>query len=308
MTGVQYKKGPYSASEGDFSAAGSANINYVNVLAHAIATVSTGQDGWATHAPGGFTEDWRWHAARRARTQRQQRGPCGAPGRLSQDQRGPARYSRGNTQNAFSLTGLAYTSTWNSTDQVPDRAIAEGRIPRFGNIDPTDGGRTARYSFVGDYQHTSSDAWTRATVFVSKYRLNLFSNFTYFLDDPVHGDQFEQADRRWIAGGRITQTRKMRWGSRLGETTFGLQLRNDDIPLVGLYHTEAQVRLSTTREDAVTETSAWVSSRGERTAMDSPGCGPPPACASTAFGLTSGRAIRRILASGPAASSVPKAA
>ena len=75
---------------------------------------------------------------------------------------------------------------------------------------------------------------TRATAFASEYRLNLFSNFTYVLDDPERGDQFEQADRRWVTGGRVAHTRKMRWGDRLGENTVGVQLRNDDIPLVGL--------------------------------------------------------------------------
>ena len=98
------------------------------------------------------------------------------------------------------MTALSYAARWNSTDQVPDRAIAAGLIPRFGNLDATDGGTTARHSLVGDFQHTSAAAVTRATAFVSRYRLNLFSNFTYALDDPVRGDQFEQADRRWVIG------------------------------------------------------------------------------------------------------------
>ncbi|MEP6916334.1 MAG: TonB-dependent receptor [Acidobacteriota bacterium] len=254
VTGVQFKKGPYSAQEGDFSAAGSANVNYANVLANSIVTVSTGQEGWgrvlvaASPRVGSGTllgslelnhNDGPWV--------------------LADDYRkinGVLRYSRGNTRNAFSLTGLAYGGTWNSTDQVPGRAIADSQISRFGNIDSTDGGRTARYSVAADYQHTSVDTLTRATAFVSKYRLNLFSNFTYALDDPEHGDQFEQADRRWVSGGRLTQTRKARWGNRAGETMYGVQLRNDDIPLVALFHTEGRERLSTTRQDAVTQTSA----------------------------------------------------
>ena len=109
---------------------------------------------------------------------------------------------------AWGTTGLAYRADWNSTDQVPDRAVASGLIPRFGFIDDTDGGRTARYSLVADYQRTSSNARTRATAYVSKYRLNLFSNFTYVLDDPDRGDQFEQADRRWVTGARVSQTRR----------------------------------------------------------------------------------------------------
>jgi hypothetical protein len=176
---------------------------------------------------------------------------------------GVLRYSRGNTQNAFSVTGLFYTAEWNSTDQVPDRAIDSHLLPRFGGIDSSDGGRTARYSAVADFQHTSAGAITRATAFVSRYRLNLFSNFTYALDDPEHGDQFEQEDRRWVTGARLTQTRKMRWGNRLGENTIGVQLRNDDIPVVGLYHTERRSRLSTTREDAVVQTSVGAFAENE---------------------------------------------
>src|SRR5262249_37759769 len=106
------------------------------------------------------------------------------PWTLADDYRkfnGVLRYSRGDSQNAFSLTGLAYRSSWNSTDQVPDRAIAGGLISRFGNIDATDGGDTARYSAVADYQRSSGSVLTRGTAFVSRYRLNLFSNFTYAL-------------------------------------------------------------------------------------------------------------------------------
>jgi hypothetical protein len=253
VTGVQFKKGPYSAEEGDFSAAGSANINYANVLAQPIFSVSAGGDGWGRLLMAASPRVGNG-VLLGALELNHNDGPWALP----DDYRklnGVLRFSRGDTQNAFSLTGLAYSGEWNSTDQVPDRAIADGRISRFGNIDPSDGGQTARYSAVADFQHTSSSALTRMTAFASKYRLNLFSNFTYDLDDPVHGDQFEQADRRWVTGGRISQARKVHWGNRRGENTFGVQVRNDTIPLVGLYHTENRVRLSTTREDAVTETS-----------------------------------------------------
>ena len=253
VTGVQFKKGPYDAQEGDFSGAGSANINYANVLAHSIASVSLGQDGWSR--------------ALFAASPRVGRGTVLAalelnhndgPWTLKDDYQkvnGVVRYSQGDSRNAFSLTGMAYSSRWNSTDQVPDRAIAAGEISRFGNIDDTDGGDTARYTAVADYQRTAANTLTRATAYASRYRLNLFSNFTYFLEDEDHGDQFEQSDRRWVTGGRVTQTRRMHWGDRTGETAYGVQLRNDMIPVVGLYHTEARQRLSTTRQDAVIQTS-----------------------------------------------------
>jgi 5-hydroxyisourate hydrolase-like protein (transthyretin family) len=253
VTGVQFRKGPYYAQEGDFSAAGAAHVNYANVLARSIASASIGQDGWARLLLAASPRVGRGTLLAAIELNRND-GPWVLPDDYEKVN-GVVRYSRGDTQNALSLTGLAYQSTWNSTDQVPARAIANGQIPRFGNIDATDGGRTARYSVVADFQHTSTSALTRATAFASKYRLNLFSNFTYVLDDPERGDQFEQADRRWVTGGRLSQTRRMRWGNRTGENTIGVQLRNDDIPVVGLYHTQGRVRLSTTRQDAVMQTS-----------------------------------------------------
>ena len=86
--------------------------------------------------------------------------------------------------------------------------------------------------------------------------LNLFSNFTYFLDDPVNGDQFEQAERRITTGGRVTYRRLGRIFGRHAESGAGLQLRTDRLDPVGLYHTAARRRLSTTREDRVSQTMA----------------------------------------------------
>jgi hypothetical protein len=178
------------------------------------------------------------------------------------------RYSATSGAHAFSLTGLFYRATWDSTDQVPDRAIAGGAIDRFGTIDATDGGTTARSSLVADYQHTTSRRLTRATAYLSRYRLNLFSDFTYFLDDPDNGDQFEQADRRWVSGGRVSQRALGQWGARSIESLYGVEIRNDDIPAVGLYHTAARARLATVRQDVVQETAA--AAFGETTIAWSP--------------------------------------
>ncbi len=254
VTGVQFRKGPYFAQDGDFSAAGSANISYANALANPLAILSAGEDGWgralfaASPRVGGGT-------VLAALEMNRNDGPWTLPDDFTKFNT-VVRYSRGGLQNAFSLTAMAYHSSWTSTDQIPQRAVRNGLISRFGHIDASNGGSTARYSVVADLQRSSAHAVTRASAFASRYRLNLFSNFTYALDDPVNGDQFEQADRRWTSGARVSRTRRMTWGRRLGENSFGVQLRNDSIPLVGLYHTAARVRLSTTREDAVTQTSA----------------------------------------------------
>jgi hypothetical protein len=256
VSGVQFRKGPYFAEDGDFSAAGSATIAYLNVLDQPILSASVGQFGWGRFMAAASPRVGAGHVLGAIELTHHD-GPWDRPDDYARVN-GVFRYSQGTTQNGFSVTALAYHADWRATDQIPDRAVEAGLIGRFGLIDDTSGGRTARYNVAAEYQRTTGDALTRVTGFASRYRLNLFSNFTYALGDPERGDQFEQADRRWIAGGRATHKRLNRFGTRLGETTVGAEWRHDRIPLVGLYRTQATQRLATVREDAVAQTSAAV--------------------------------------------------
>ena len=128
-------------------------------------------------------------------------------------------------------------------------------ISRYGEIDPSDGGNTGRYAITGDWRRTSDASSTHVSLYALHYDLDLFSNFTYFLDDPVHGDQIEQQDRRWIEGGKATQTWHHDLFGRPSTTTLGLDVRNDDIHN-GLYHTEDRTRLSATTVNHIEETIA----------------------------------------------------
>ncbi len=176
---------------------------------------------------------------------------------------GVLRYHRGDSRNVFSITGMGYRGEWNSTDQVPLRAIEEGLIPRFGNIDSSDGGNTHRYSVSADGQRSNVNSLTRASAFFLHYDLSLFSNFTYFLDNPDDGDQFEQADRRAVSGARVIHRRLGRLGRFATENAVGVQLRHDAISTVGLYKTKARERMSTTREDEVGQTSLGLFAQSE---------------------------------------------
>jgi hypothetical protein len=167
------------------------------------------------------------------------------------------RYSQGTARSGFSLTGMFYDARWDSTDQVPVRAIESGAISRFGFIDDTDGGTSHRHSIVAAWQDGGPRSLTRVEGFFSDYGMNLFSNFSYILADPENGDQFEQFDDRQLGGLRISHLRVM-GQRRPTELTVGTQLRYDDIAKVGLYATRARQRLSTTREDAVKQKSAAV--------------------------------------------------
>lgn len=256
VSGVQYTKGPYFADQGDFSAAGSANINYTNTLERFMARVSGGQDGWARLL---MADSPRLGNGRLlyALELGKNDGPWTRPDDYTKIN-GVLRYSRGDSRNGLSVTAMAYRATWDSTDQVPQRAIDSGAIDRLGLVDDSDGGDTSRYIVAVDWQRSGVASVTRATAYGFRYDLNLFSNFTYFLDDPENGDQFEQADSRFVAGGRVTHRCLGEWRGRTIQHTIGGQVRNDDIGTVGLYHTRARTRLGTIREDDVLQTSGAV--------------------------------------------------
>jgi outer membrane receptor protein involved in Fe transport len=252
VSGVQFKKGPYFADEGDFSAAGSASISYVNQLASPMVHVSGGGQGWRRFlgAASPRVVNGRLLAALDVS---HTDGPWERPDDF-QKTNALLRYSRGTAQNGFSLTGLGYWADWRSTDQVPQRAIDSGAIGRFSLIDPSDRGQENRQMLVADWQRGSGPSSLRATAYAQRNSLNLFSNFTYFLDHPDEGDQFEQAERRVTAGGRLTYRRLGHCLERHTESSAGVQIRRDWLDPVGLYHTASARRLSTTREDQVGQT------------------------------------------------------
>jgi hypothetical protein len=261
VTGVQYNKGPYFAEEGDFSTAGAAHIRYANRLERPILRASAGEDGWGRMLAAASPQLGSGHLLAALEVGHND-GPWVRPDDY-QRVNGVLRYSRGDHRHAFSITGMGYASTWDSTDQVPARVIDSGALPRFGGIDETDGGRTARFSLSSDWQRSTSSSVTRAAAYGLAYRLNLFSNFSYFLDDPVNGDQFEQADRRMVYGGRLTYRQLGDWGDRASELLVGAETRYDDIGTVGLYRTAARVRTSTTREDSVGQASVGIFAQHE---------------------------------------------
>jgi hypothetical protein len=256
VSGVQYKKGPYFVEDGDFTSAGSANINYVNILDGTIAEAGGGSNayGRALFATAPKVGEGRLLAALELV---HNNGPWVHPDNL-QKYNGVLRYSAGNEQNGFAVTAMGYHAQWNATDQVPDRALSEGLVPRYGSLDPSDGGETHRYSLSAEYQRSGEASLTRAAVYAVDYKLDLFSNFTYFLDDPVRGDQFEQYDRRQVYGAKVTHRWFDRWAGFEVESEVGFEGRFDDIGESGLFHTQDRVRLSTRLDDRVKQWSGAV--------------------------------------------------
>ena len=242
---IHYRKGPYFAEVGDFSAAGSADFKLFGHLAENFLTVTGGEHGYGRVLGAVSLDDKSYMALDASLSD----GPWSNSERL---RRGNFLYNR--TVGDWALTALAYQSQWNSTDQIPLRAVQQGKLSSLGTVDPTDGGRTSRLIFTA--QRQAGDGLD-ASLYLQRYALKLWSNFTYFLDDPVQGDQFEQAENRWISGGQVS--RQLALSSDWALHT-GAEARVDHIGNIGLYRTRARVLLRTDREDRVDQSSAAVHS------------------------------------------------
>lgn len=254
VSGIQYWKGSYLAEQGDFSNAGTANINYVSKLDQANLNLEAGSLGYRRvlyaastpigsgnflYAIEGYHYDGGWDRPdnyRRANTF--------------------LRYSTGDGENGWTLSGMGYAGKWNSNHQIPQRAIDEGMIDRFGNLDPTDGGKSDRYALTLDWRHTTNAQQIRFQGYAFKYDMDLWNDFTFFLNDPVRGDQVEQADHRWTYGLHLSDA----WSQDLGrvglDNQVGLQIRKDEISQVGLFQSEAQQRFGTISDDGIQQLQA----------------------------------------------------
>ncbi len=259
---VEFEKGPQNVAAGDFATAGRAEIRLVRRLDAGIAKAQAGADGFYE---GLAAQSFRSSGGDVliALRGRYYDGPWVNP-ENSALLSAVAKYSRGTEANGWSVTALGYAQDWDATDQIARRAVTQGRVDRLGALDVTNGGTTGRYMLSGAYQTTTSAAaQTRVEAFAAAYSLNLFSNFTYFLDDPDQGDQFEQADRRVYAGGAVSH----RWLTpslgRGAVNTVGVQLRHDQILGVGLFRTQDRQRIGTVRDDEVAETAVGAYVRNE---------------------------------------------
>jgi outer membrane receptor protein involved in Fe transport len=168
---------------------------------------------------------------------------------------GVLRYTQLTDGGSFSVTAMGYDGKWNSTDQIPDRAVSEGLIDRFGAINPSDGGTSSRYSLSADFKQALWGGQLQSTVYGIRYYLKLWSDFTYYLTNPVDGDQFNQYDNRKILGWNGSWSRSDDVLGYHTQNTIGWDFRQDRIDPVGIYNTVDRQRISVQREDVVRETS-----------------------------------------------------
>ncbi len=259
---IDYRKGPYYAEEGDFASAGAAHIHYMDRLAQPFALATVGQNGYArllgagSRAAGGGT-------LLGALELGHSDGPWDVPEGFRKVN-GVLGWSASNGPERFGLTAMAYSARWTATDQIPQRAVDSGLTGRFGTLDSSDGGRTARYSLSGEYSRAIGSGAFDFNAYLVRSRLDLYSNFTYFsghpfdLGDAINGDQFHQSERRTLMGANAVRTWVGKLANRESVTKLGLQARFDHVDPLALTETVQRVEQDVIRADDVKEGSVGV--------------------------------------------------
>lgn len=259
------KKGPYWAEESDFASAGSLRLAYADRLEHPVVLATGGSFGyWRTLAAGSMAFGAGTLTA--AGEAVFYNGPWQVPDKTRKFN-GFLRYAEGDAANGLAITALAYTNSWHSTDQIPSRAVADGSLDRFGAVDQTDGGDSQRYSLSMRWSRTDEKTAQKVELYGVYSTLNLYNNFTYFLDNPTEGDQFQQSDKRIMLGLNASHAFKHDLAGFTSETTLGTQIRWDNIG-VGLFGTVQRTPYSTIRYDQVSESSVGVYLRNALTWND----------------------------------------
>lgn len=248
---MAYKKVPYYAKIGDFSGAGGVEIKTADTLNHNLASIGLGENGYQRAL---FMTDFQWGHGDTLLALEGQRydGPWSDIDEGVHKKNLLIKHTRALSDGEVSFQLMAYDNRWNSADQIPRRAVEQGIIDERGSLDDSVGGESSHYSLSMNMQN---GPW-RGSVYAIDYNLNLWSNFTYFLDDETNGDQFEQVDKRRIYGGQLEYDLTSSLAELPMNNRFGLQFRLDDLPEVALYQTRQRQRLGVTREDDIRQSSA----------------------------------------------------
>jgi outer membrane receptor protein involved in Fe transport len=254
---IEVFKGPYFAQYGDFATAGAINVVTHEEFDTNRVSVSGGMfntyRGLVIASPK--LDDWRPLVAAEIASSD---GPFDHGEDLQRFNLFTRVAHDFSSTASISLTATSYAGSWNASGQLPLRAVEAGTLDRFGAVDPSDGGNSARHSVYARYHaHPSSDSAVVVTGYLVDYRLTLFSNFTFFSRDPEHGDQIEQRDKRVLSGGQASYRFTEHAGDIEFTTSVGTQVRSDAIAN-SLHYDERRERLTTVVDAEIGETSLGV--------------------------------------------------
>ncbi len=255
---VEISKGPYFANQGDFATAGAVNLVTRNGFEHS--SLGFGVGG----SPGNGSPSYRGLLIASPKWDKAQAMFAAEVGRQDGPFDNPDGWDRYKLFNKVTLPlspvssltfgESSYSGNWHGSGQIPSRAVDQGLVGRYGSIDPSEGGNSARHQVFVSYKlRPTEDSEVNALAYAGTYRFNLFSNFTLYLNDPENGDEIEQVDRRTFYGGTVNYRVVHEIEGVRFDTTIGSTLRSDDIH-EELWHAAQRSRLDQLRGNNVSET------------------------------------------------------
>jgi TonB family protein len=255
---VEITKGPYFANQGDFATAGAVNLVTRDAFEHT--SVGVGFGGSPGHGAPSYrallvaSPKWDVATATMAAEIGRQNGPFDNPENWDKYKLFNKLTFRITPTSTLSIVEMSYGGNWHGSGQIPARAVDQGLVPRFGSIDPDEGGDTTRHQIYLQYRLRPTDtSEVRALAYAGTYTFDLFSNFTLYENDPENGDEIEQQDRRSFYGGKVSYRIVHQLAGVRFDTTIGADVRSDAIHEM-LWHTLNRVQLSPIRDDNVHET------------------------------------------------------
>lgn len=225
---IDFGKGPYHADQGNFTTAGFVNFETKEILNNSAIQLEFGQfNSFRTLGLFNVINNEN-HSAYLASEYILTDGPFESPQNFNRLNIMGKYTARLPNQDKVSVLASHFDSQWDASGQIPERAVKDGSISRFGAIDDTEGGYTDRTNFALSYdKNISNNTFIKNTVFYSLYDFELYSNFTFFLDDPVNGDQIRQKENRQIFGAKSEWNHSLDFNKTNGLLQIGIGLRND---------------------------------------------------------------------------------
>ncbi|WP_426063135.1 TonB-dependent receptor [Flavobacterium sp. DSP2-3-1] len=236
---IDFGKGTYYANKGDFATAGYVAFQTKDKIGKSSVGLEVGQFN-TTRIVGLFNlfGNQKTQSAYIATEYILTDGPFDSPQNFNRINLLGKYSAILNDNSKFSISASRFSSKWDASGQIPQRLIDNGTISRFGAVDDTEGGITSRTNFnVSLSKPIDENTFLKANAFYSNYQFELYSNFTFFLEDPVNGDQIKQKENRNIYGMNTELNKKMKLNDVDVLLQFGGGFRADATKDTELSHT-----------------------------------------------------------------------
>jgi TonB-dependent Receptor Plug Domain len=255
---IQFQKGPYYAENGDFSSAADLRVTMMDRLPYGIFKTEFGKNSYYRELFADSTclgQGTLLYAFEGV----YYNGPWQFP---ENDRKfnGILRYTLGDDADGLRVTAWAYSAVGRQEDAISDLAVAAGVLQRFGTNDPFEGLSTQRDQINTQWWHRDDAGdLTKANLYYVYYRFNIFTNTSGDLKDPINGDTVQQFEHRSTFGGNVSQSFTSRLFGDCVRNTFGLQVRNDNIPHIGDYHVVARIPVNVLDDASIKESNLGAS-------------------------------------------------